>query len=57
MLLHRPVWKHFSDSCENAFIMIYLYIYVYIEFFVTNWLCGFLAKQVWYNLESAQYLR
>ena len=38
-------------------ISISIYIYIVTVLAVTNSLCGFVANQVQYNLESAQYLR
>ena len=32
------------------------YIYIVTVLVVTNSLCGFVVNQVWYNLESAEYL-
>ena len=41
---------------QEIFIYIYIYIYVVTMLVVTDSLCGFVVKQMRYNLESAQYL-
>ena len=37
-------------------VYIHIYIYIMIVLVVTKSLCGFVANQVQYNMESAQYL-
>ena len=53
----------FNNNNNNIYIYIYIYIYIerererdYNSIIVTVPLGGFVADQIWYNLESVQYL-
>ncbi len=53
--------KYVDRKCllySTKFIYIYIYIYIYIitVLVVTKSISGFVANQVQYNMESAQYL-
>ena len=50
------VWHINHCRLFNTKSYIYIYIYIITVLVVTKSLCGFLANQVQYNLESAQYL-
>ena len=54
----NKVYRCFALGYSYGAFNIYIYIYIYIVtvLVVTNSLCGFVVNQVWYNLESAQYL-
>ena len=47
-------------SINSVYIYIYIYIYIYLFIIpvlvVTKSLCGYVANQVQYDMESAQYL-
>ena len=45
-----------SDTNTHTYIYIYIYIYIITALVVTILLRGFVANQMRYNLESAQYL-
>ena len=48
------VWK--TKNTIMIIIILSIYLSIYCKSVVTNSLCGFVANQVWYNLESARYL-
>ena len=55
ILMPNPVYI-FSLILNPVYIYIYIYIYIMTVLVVTKSLCGFVANQVQYNMESAQFL-
>ena len=60
--MHSALKYMLTHIHTHIYVCIYIYIYIYIYMYivtvlvVTNLLCWFVANQVQYNLESAQYL-